>query len=115
MSDPSTELLQVLAKLRAGLGPDDGVVNTADVDKAVELAKQVDRLLNPTPQPIITAEDLHRLAPGRKVKDSAGDVWTKQEDGWWAFTGWRDLSPWRTSAEHLIHVWAPLHALPEEN
>ena len=104
--DPSAQLLQVLKGMRSGCGPQDGQVNTEDVERAINLATKVDRLLNPTATPVLRASQLEELLPGSCVKDSAGDVWIKRHDGLWQF------GEDRLDAETLVHVWAPLHILP---
>lgn len=65
--------------------------------------------------PVLGADVLHGLEPGRRVADAQHDLWVKLEDGTWRCTRDRDDdTPYTLSAEHLDHVWGPLNIIPKE-
>jgi hypothetical protein len=61
--------------------------------------------------PVLGADVLHGLEPGRRVADAQHDLWVKQPDGKWRYPL---EEGYILSAEHLMHVWAPLNIIPEE-
>jgi len=97
------QLIALLRSIRRGLGPQDGVVNTEDVDQALKLAEEVrDERTPPAPEGV-SVVTLQLSPVGTVARDSTGDLWYKTGPDLWDFNEFTN----QTSRD-LDHIWGPI-------